>query len=178
MKKYNLKNNSGFTLIELLVVIAIISLISTVIFSALQESRAKAEVQGVDAAIYQLRTAVSLYVEDGNTYPLSITRRGSDIIDLVKELYDAGYYNSEDFDVISNSGLIGSLGVYAYTSTRLKHSGERYGRPYSCGHGFYDNTYGVIAVFGGNDLFRQNTTLPDTYFNGRVSRRDTYCLEI
>lgn len=69
-----LKNNKkGFTIIELLIVIAIIGLLATISVVALNGTRLK----GRDAArignIKQIQTALELYYNDQNSYPVSAT---------------------------------------------------------------------------------------------------------
>ncbi|MFA6215775.1 MAG: prepilin-type N-terminal cleavage/methylation domain-containing protein [Patescibacteria group bacterium] len=63
----------GFTLIELLVVIAIIGLLSTLAVVALNSARQKARDAKRVADIKQVQTALELYYNDVNSYPLSIT---------------------------------------------------------------------------------------------------------
>ncbi len=60
---------AGFTLVELLVVISIFSLLASVIFVNVQESRAKAQDAKKIAEVQQFRTALTLYFDDFKTYP-------------------------------------------------------------------------------------------------------------
>jgi prepilin-type N-terminal cleavage/methylation domain-containing protein len=66
-----IKNNykKGFTLIELLVVISIISLLSTVILSALSDARAKSKASKLMSDMIQIRNAAELYRNDTGSYP-------------------------------------------------------------------------------------------------------------
>ena len=67
MKKINKK---GFTLIELLVVIAIIGLLSTLAVVALNNARAKSRDAKRVADVKQMQTAMELYFNDCNQYPV------------------------------------------------------------------------------------------------------------
>ena len=64
---------SAFTLIELLVVIAIIGILATLAVVYLQASRANARDAKRIADLDQLRTALSLYYHNYNSYPEVIT---------------------------------------------------------------------------------------------------------
>ena len=67
-----MEERKGFTLIELLVVIAIIGLISTTAVVALQNARQKSRDAKRLAEIGQLRTAVELYENDNEAYPVPV----------------------------------------------------------------------------------------------------------
>lgn len=66
------KNKSvlGFTLIELLVVIAIIGLLASVVLLALNSARSKSRDAKRLADVRQLVTAMELYFNDNNGYPV------------------------------------------------------------------------------------------------------------
>ena len=64
-------NKKAFTLIELLVVIAIIGLLATISVVALNNARAKARDSKRVADIKQVQTALELYFNDMNRYPLT-----------------------------------------------------------------------------------------------------------
>ncbi len=64
------KNNQGFTLIELLVVISIISVLSSMAIVSLNGARMKARDALRKADMSQLRTALALYYDDHNQYPV------------------------------------------------------------------------------------------------------------
>ncbi|MDB4939854.1 MAG: gspG [Candidatus Doudnabacteria bacterium] len=65
------QNQNGFTLIELLVVIAIIGLLASVVLLALNSARAKSRDAKRLADIRQLTTALELYYNDFNGYPVN-----------------------------------------------------------------------------------------------------------
>ncbi|MFA4943009.1 MAG: FISUMP domain-containing protein [Patescibacteria group bacterium] len=65
------KNKSAFTLIELLVVIAIIGLLATVSVIALNNARSKSRDAKRVSEIKQIQTALELYYNDQNRYPLT-----------------------------------------------------------------------------------------------------------
>lgn len=69
MKKINKR---GFTLIELLVVIAIIGLLSTLAVVALNNARAKSRDAKRIADIKQIQTALELYYNECNGYPVQV----------------------------------------------------------------------------------------------------------
>ncbi|MEA3449798.1 MAG: type II secretion system protein [Patescibacteria group bacterium] len=65
-----MKNQKGFTLIELLVVIAIIGLLSTLAVVSLNNARQKARDAKRVADVRQIQTALELYFNEHNAYPL------------------------------------------------------------------------------------------------------------
>ncbi len=65
-----LKARKGFTLIELLVVIAIIGLLSTLAVVALNSARQKGRDASRLTTMKQLQTALELYFNDRNAYPI------------------------------------------------------------------------------------------------------------
>ncbi|MBU4331510.1 prepilin-type N-terminal cleavage/methylation domain-containing protein [Patescibacteria group bacterium] len=65
-----MRKNKGFTLIELLVVIAIIGLLSTLAVVALNSARQKSRDAKRVADIKQIQTALELYYNDNNGYPV------------------------------------------------------------------------------------------------------------
>ena len=64
------KTLKGFTLVELLVVIAIIGLLSTVAVVALNSARTKSRDAKRVADVKQIQTALELYFNDKNQYPV------------------------------------------------------------------------------------------------------------
>jgi len=70
MPKIKLQKNLGFTLIELLVVISIIGILSSFAVVSLNSARAKARDALRKGDMAQLRTAVNLYYDDNDKYPI------------------------------------------------------------------------------------------------------------
>ena len=66
-----MKNKKGFTLIELLVVIAIIGILATIAVVALQNARAKARDARRVADVKQIQTALELFFNDKQRYPVA-----------------------------------------------------------------------------------------------------------
>ncbi len=64
-------NQKGFTLIELLVVIAIIGMLSSVVLASMNTARKKARDARRMADIKSLQTALELFYDNGNTYPVA-----------------------------------------------------------------------------------------------------------
>jgi prepilin-type N-terminal cleavage/methylation domain-containing protein len=67
------KTQKGFTLIELLVVIAIIGLLASVVLLALNSARSKSRDAKRVADVRQLASAMELYFNDNNSYPIQAT---------------------------------------------------------------------------------------------------------
>ncbi len=65
-----MRKQKGFTLIELLVVIAIIGLLSTLAVVALNNARMKSRDAKRVSDIKQIQTALELYYNDKNAYPV------------------------------------------------------------------------------------------------------------
>jgi general secretion pathway protein G len=66
----------GFTLIELLVVIAIIALLSTLSVVALNSARVKSRDARRLSDIKQIRTALEMYFDQNNSYPIDSANIG------------------------------------------------------------------------------------------------------
>lgn len=62
---------SGFTIIELLVVISVIALLASVIMVSLNSARAKARNAKRVSDLLQIQTALELYYDDNNRYPVT-----------------------------------------------------------------------------------------------------------
>lgn len=75
MRKRNLK---GFTLIELLVVISIIGILSSFAMVSLNSARTKARDALRKADMTQIRTAINLYYDENNAYPICGTWKAGD----------------------------------------------------------------------------------------------------
>lgn len=72
------KNFRGFTLIELLVVISIIGILSSFAMVSLNNARNKARDALRKADMAQTRTAIMLYYDDNNRYPVCGTWKATD----------------------------------------------------------------------------------------------------
>lgn len=68
-----LQNKKGFTIIELLIVIAIIGLLATISMVALNGARLKGRDAKRVGDIRQVQTALELYFNDQNSYPVTAT---------------------------------------------------------------------------------------------------------
>lgn len=84
-------NRKGFTLIELLVVIAIIGLLSTLAVVSLNNARKKSRDAKRVSDIKQIQSALELYFNDQNEYPLgtAVTLGGTNTVTLSNS--DAGF---------------------------------------------------------------------------------------
>jgi prepilin-type N-terminal cleavage/methylation domain-containing protein len=72
--------NRGFTLIELLVVIAIIGILSSVVLASLNSARQKGRDARRISDVKQIRTAMDLYYDSAQSYPLSIGTASSSVL--------------------------------------------------------------------------------------------------
>ncbi len=70
IKNLDLAHRKGFTLIELLVVIAIIGILSSFSVVSLNSARIRARDAKRKADTIQVRTAINLYYEDYDAYPI------------------------------------------------------------------------------------------------------------
>lgn len=66
-----MNNKRGFTLIELLVVISIIGVLSALIINNLNDARTRARDAKRKQELSSLKTALRLYYNDNQTYPLT-----------------------------------------------------------------------------------------------------------
>lgn len=99
----------GFTLIELLVVIAIIGLLASVVLASLNTARKKGRDARRVADLKELQTALELYYDDNNAYPVSAMQSNS--ATALTGLTTGGYIAS-----LADDPLAGSY-HYVYKTT-------------------------------------------------------------
>ena len=87
--------NKGFTLIELIVVIAIIGTLTGLIINNLNDARARARDAKRKQDLTSLKTALRLYYNDNQTYPVNLTGFSGDYIKVMPE-YKPGSYAQTD----------------------------------------------------------------------------------
>lgn len=85
--KENFQN--GFTLIELLVVISIIGTLASIVVASVTSARGKARDAHRKATLKQLQTALELYYNDNNAYPVQASYASSEPGDFPP--YSANY---------------------------------------------------------------------------------------
>ncbi|MFZ5559663.1 MAG: type II secretion system protein [Patescibacteria group bacterium] len=114
MKRLFKKQERGFTLVELLVVVAIIGLLVGMLVISIKGIKAKARDTQRVADINSYATALGLYHNDYNTYPIYdgyITRTDS----LSTALINAEIMNNPPLDPLNQDSVgCGSLSGYHY----------------------------------------------------------------
>jgi len=134
----------GFTLIELLVVIAVIGILAAVIMASLNDARAKARDAKRLADLKQVQTALELYRNDNNGYPIGNWNSLSVWTNnLNNYLVTPGYLASVPVD---------PKGVDIY---RLY---SNYSGTYTCAGKFWQD-YEYVITF---DLEKANSSIPNT----------------
>ncbi len=91
-------DNKGFTLIELLVVIAIIGLLSTVVFTSLNQARKKGRDGRRVQDINQIRGALELYYDRQGSYPTALSSLTAQDIPVIPKDPNTG----NDYGYVSN----------------------------------------------------------------------------
>ena len=86
-------NKKGFTLIELIVVIAIIGTLTGLIVNNLNDARARARDAKRKQDLGSFKTALRLYYNDNQTYPVNLDGFSDDYIKVMPE-YDT--YTQDD----------------------------------------------------------------------------------
>ncbi len=118
-----MKNKQGFTLIELLVVIAIIGLLSTLSVVALNNARSRARDARRVADIKQIQTALELYFNANNNYPLqsaslsATTSLNSTLTPFMNPVPAAPTPNDSPCTAASNTYMYQSGGTSTYSLT-------------------------------------------------------------
>jgi prepilin-type N-terminal cleavage/methylation domain-containing protein len=110
------EKHGGFTLVELLVVIAIIGLLSGMVVISISNVKAKSRDAERVSEINSIATALGLYHNDHNVYPIydgDVTGEAGDV--LSTDLETDGYITNVPTDPVNNdSGDCGSLSGYRY----------------------------------------------------------------
>jgi len=109
-----MQNKKGFTLIELLIVIAIIGILSSIAVVSVGNVRRFARDSKRLADIRQIQTALEMYFNENNAYPLG-TAIDTDLVlgsDATKALCNSGAPGYRGFDTQQNCG-----GVTMYLAT-------------------------------------------------------------
>ncbi|MBU2051903.1 type II secretion system GspH family protein [Patescibacteria group bacterium] len=88
-----MRKNKGFTLIELIVVISIIGVLASLIINNLNEARSRSRDAKRKQELSGLKTALRLYYNDYQTYPLSLDDFPTIYMKQLPEFY---YYAQED----------------------------------------------------------------------------------
>ena len=86
-------NKKGFTLIELIVVIAIIGTLTGLIVNNLNDARARARDAKRKQDLGSFKTALRLYYNDNQTYPLDLS---VDLTDYIKVMPEYDTYTQDD----------------------------------------------------------------------------------
>lgn len=123
-----IQKERGFTLIELLVVIAIIGMLSSVVLASLNSARSKARDARRLADIRQLQTALEMYYNDHNNYPI-MTWAFSDGTGNWSTLKSAlaPYMTTLPTDPLNSGGRFSSGGyTFAYYATSFGGPGQWY----------------------------------------------------
>ena len=86
-----MKNNKGFSLIELLVVISIIGVLTTVLVMNFVGSRERARDAQKIQNLHSLKSALRMYYNDNQIYPLSINDLVSSYLPSLGDMAGVGY---------------------------------------------------------------------------------------
>ena len=97
MKKRLSAFGRGFTLIELLVTITIIGVLAALITANLSDARARARDAKIKQNLVQLKTALRLYYNDNQAYPVDADIiNDSDFSVYIKQIPEFRYYEQLD----------------------------------------------------------------------------------
>lgn len=169
---------SGFTLIELLVVISIVSLLSSVVLSALNTARAKARDAQRIQSLGQIQKALILYYDSNGRYPIYTDMYG--VLSTNNARWNAlasdlsPYISTLPRDPVNNrSSLVFSDGyAYVYRSTS---TGNAYdliaffetNNPLRCATNNWYSDAGVADFFGPPNYWCTAAGLPYLWINNR-----------